>query len=214
MPEPDDLTAQRLAAPLDRRLEPLRRVLAERPARSAARREDSLEAGVCLLLRPADELEVLLIERVQRAGDPWSGHIALPGGMRETGDPDLLATALRETAEEVGVVVDPEASLLGRLDELSPSSRRLPPLVIAPFVAAVDPGVALTLDRREVAAALWAPLPTLLDPAARSHVELHYEGEDLRFPAIAFGGHRVWGLTYRILLQLFALGGLLETVAD
>lgn len=198
----------------DPRIEPLRRALADRPARAARRSERSLEAGVCLVLRPADDLELLLIERVEREGDPWSGHVALPGGMREGGDRDLLDTALRETAEEVGVRLDREGSLLGALDELSPSTRRLPPLVISPFVAAVPPGIELTLDRREVAGALWAPISGLADPAARSHVEYHYEGQDLRFPAIAFAGHRIWGLTYRILLQLFALGGLLGVSGD
>lgn len=198
----------------DPRLAPLRGVLAERPPRTAERGEGSLEAGVCLVLRPGDELELLLIERVEREGDPWSGHIALPGGMREAGDRDLLDTALRETAEEVGVRLDREGSLLGALDELSPSTRRLPPLVISPFVAAVAPGVELTLDPREVADALWAPISGLADPAARAHVELHYEGQDLRFPAIALGPHRVWGLTYRILLQLFALAGMLGMSSD
>jgi len=193
----------------DPRIAPLREILAGRPPRTAERGERSLEAGVCLLLRPADDLELLLIERVERDGDPWSGHIALPGGMREADDRDLLETAFRETAEEVGVRLDREASLLGALDELSPSTRRLPPLVISPFVAAAPAGVELTLDPREVADAVWAPISALADPAARSHVEIHYEGQELRFPAIALGGHRVWGLTYRILLQLFALAGVL-----
>jgi 8-oxo-dGTP pyrophosphatase MutT (NUDIX family) len=183
----------------------LRHALAQREAKDAPRRPETREAGVVVALRVTSELEVLLIERVEREGDPWSGHIALPGGMREKADPDLLATALRETEEEVGLALDRERALLGRLDELAPSSRELPPLVISPFVATVAADAEITVDPREVAGALWAPLSELTDPAARSHVDYRYRGQDLRFPAIAYRGHRIWGLTYRILLQLLAV---------
>ena len=115
------------------------------------------------VLRAGESLELLLIERVERAEDPWSGHMALPGGRRDAEDPDLLATALRETAEEVGIVLDPGSRCWARLDEVYPQTRLLPPLVIAPFVAAVGPGVEPRPDPAEVAAALWVPV----DGAAR-----------------------------------------------
>jgi 8-oxo-dGTP pyrophosphatase MutT (NUDIX family) len=183
----------------------LRDALARREVRDAPRLPETKEAGVVVALRFVESLEVLLIERVEREGDPWSGHIALPGGMREAADADLLATALRETAEEVGLELDRDSALLGRLDELAPASRELPPLVISPFVAAVAPQAELTVDPREVAGALWAPLAELTDPAARSHVDYRYHDQDLRFPAIAFRGHHIWGLTHRILLQLLSV---------
>ena len=194
-----------MTGPRDPRIAALQRVLQRHKALLAPRRPELREAGVALVLRTAEELELLLIERVERQGDPWSGHMALPGGMREPTDPDLLATALRETHEEVGVELVPEETLLGRLDELAPSSPRLPPLVIAPWVAAVPADTALTRDPREVATALWVPLSALRDPAARIETLFELDGHQLRFPAIGYRGYEIWGLTYRILQQFFRL---------
>ena len=125
------------AAMDDLRIADLRRRLAGHSAWQAPRETGQIEAAVTAVLRAGESLELLLIERVERAEDPWSGHMALPGGRRDAEDPDLLATALRETAEEVGIVLDPAVELLGALDEVYPQTRLLPPLVIAPFVAAV-----------------------------------------------------------------------------
>lgn len=158
-----------------------------------------------LVLRAADDLELLLIERTERSDDPWSGHVALPGGRRDPGDPDLLATAFRETREEVGVALDPATQLLGELDEVQPGSRRLPPLVITPFVAAVEAGQRLDLDPLEVAAALWVPLGALRDGAAASEVVVPVEGTRVAFPALRYGDYRVWGLTHRILTRFLEL---------
>ena len=91
--------------PLISRLDRLRRRLAEHRPRV----EDDPEllwAAVAIVLAP-DPDAVLLIRRAERAGDPWSGHMALPGGRYEPKDPDLLGTALRETVEEVGVALKP-----------------------------------------------------------------------------------------------------------
>ena len=61
---------------------------------------NAIWAAVALVLVPAPD-SLLLIRRAERAGDPWSGQIGLPGGRRDPGDPDLLATALREAADTV-----------------------------------------------------------------------------------------------------------------
>ena len=99
----------------DPRLAALGRTLAGHTPETWPREEGELEAAVTAVLRPGEtadgSLELLLIERVERTEDPWSGHIALPGGRREQGDPDLLTTAFRETAEEAGVYVRPKGLL-------------------------------------------------------------------------------------------------------
>ncbi|MGH7466016.1 MAG: NUDIX domain-containing protein, partial [Longimicrobiales bacterium] len=87
------------------RIARLRRAFESRPARAADRLPEQREAAVAILVRPRDALELLLIRRAELHGDPWSGHIALPGGRRAPDDADLLATACRETEEEVGVPV-------------------------------------------------------------------------------------------------------------
>lgn len=193
----------------DPRIAALRRALDDRSPHSAPREPGTLEAGVSLVLRAGAELELLLIERVERAGDPWSGHMALPGGMRERADRDLLATALRETREEVGVTLDRELHLLGALDEVHPGSRRLPSLVIAPFVATVGPAVSAVPDRTEVATALWVPLSRLRGEDAVSEVLVELDDGARRFPSFRYRDdqrdYQIWGLTYRILTGFLEL---------
>lgn len=191
----------------DPRLAALGRTLAGRTPETQPREEGELEAAVTAVLRPGEttdgSLELLLIERVERTEDPWSGHIALPGGRREEGDPDLLTTAFRETAEEVGIALDPAAHLLGALDEVRPGTRRLPPLVISPFVAAVSVGTEPRPDPHEVATALWVPIDELRSEGAASQVRYERDGMNLIFPSLHYQGWEIWGLTHRILLQLF-----------
>src|SRR3954471_20072145 len=100
-------------------------------------------AAIALVLRPGvgvgmdGEPELLMIKRAEAEGDPWSGHIACPGGRMDPGDHDLAATAVRETLEETGIDIDRDGRLLGHLDDLSPRSPFLPPLVIRPYVGLV-----------------------------------------------------------------------------
>lgn len=185
--------------PSDPRLDALRRDL-DRRTTFIDRRDRSLdEAAVLLTLRLTEPLELLLIERAEKAGDPWSGHMALPGGRREADDPDLLATALRETREETGIVV-PRSDVLGRLDELGPSvTRRRFSLVIAPFVAAVPAGTEPDPAPAEVENALWVPLTHLASDEAVDEVLIELEEGALAFPALSYEDYVIWGLTHRIL---------------
>ncbi len=184
----------------DPRLTRLADVLRQRPARAATREPDTREAAVALLLRPRAELELLLIKRAEHPHDPWSGHMALPGGRREPLDPNLLATAIREAHEEIGIVAA-EADHLGALDEVHPRSVRLPTIVIAPFVLAVPPHASASPDPAEVEAALWVPLGALADEAAADELILELEGASRTFPAYRYGEYVIWGLTHRILEQ-------------
>ena len=121
----------------DPRLEALSRALAARPSPRMPEDESLARASVLLAVRPTDPLELLLIRRAEKEGDPWSGHMALPGGRHQAGDPDLLSTALRETREEVGLVVPP-AAVLGELVEVRPQMRRARiPITVVSWVAAV-----------------------------------------------------------------------------
>src|SRR5256885_9555956 len=96
-----------------------------------------IAAAVAVILHEGDDgLEALFIHRAVRAGDTWSGQIAFPGGRRDSGDADLLATAIRETGGEVGVDLS-GAERLGVLDDLYPRTPVLPPVVVRPFVFAL-----------------------------------------------------------------------------
>jgi len=185
----------------DSRIARLRLELGTRPAARAERNAGVMEAAVALVLRPRSEMELLLIRRAERRADPWSGHMALPGGRRSPDDPDLLSTALRETREEVGVRLSRHAQPVGALDEVPPQSTRLPPIVVAPFVVAVPTDAVADPNPREVAAAIWVPVSALSDEEAVDELLIELEDGSAAFPAIRYGEHVIWGLTHRILMQ-------------
>jgi 8-oxo-dGTP pyrophosphatase MutT (NUDIX family) len=163
-------------------------------------------AAVAMVLRARarDHPEVLLIERARRRGDPWSGHMAFPGGRMDPADASLEAAAVRETREEVGLGLE-GARPLGRLDDLEGRHAGRPAgLVISAFVyhhAAAEPLV----TNHEVASAMWVPVWEL--GARERHVDHPYPGIDRIFPGILVGEpgrHVVWGLTYRFIEVFYA----------
>lgn len=155
------------------------------------------KAAVSAILRDAgSDLEVLLIRRATRDGDPWSGHMALPGGYSAPADPDLLRTATREAREEVGLDLERSAEYMGRLDDLEPARRF--DVSVRPFVFAITTAVTLELSG-EVQEALWVPLLPLYSGARRASFEFSHEGQTLNLPAWDIEGRVVWGLTYRVL---------------
>jgi len=153
-------------------------------------------AAVAILLTP-DPDSILLIRRADRSGDPWSGHMALPGGRREPEDPDLAVTAMRETMEEVGIGLKPE-DLAGRLEDVIPRTPRLPPIAVRPFVF-VLPARPPTQLNPEVAQASWVALDHLLRPDTRHPVQLEVGGQTRQVPAYQLENAIVWGMTERIL---------------
>ncbi len=182
----------------------LRTRLAGRSAATAA--SGFTETSVALMLSPGPcGFEALFIRRAICASDPWSGQIGLPGGRREPGDADLLMTAVRETSEEIGVDLPPEA-LLGTLDDVQPSAPSLPPLMIRPFVFGVDPRPE-SRTSAEVASSHWIALETLL--GARGMTEVVIRAKTLQAPCfkvrVETGELIIWGLTYRILNGLMLL---------
>jgi 8-oxo-dGTP pyrophosphatase MutT (NUDIX family) len=162
-------------------------------------------ASVALVVRPGEwDLELLLIKRAVVTGDPWSGHMALPGGRRDPSDRSGLETAVRETREEVGLDLSHGAAYLGRLDDVRPR-RGAPTIVVSPYVFAA-PGDAEPRLNHEVALALWVPLAQVSDPAsATEHLHPLESGDVLRFPAIAYRDHLIWGITHRIIDQFLDL---------
>jgi 8-oxo-dGTP pyrophosphatase MutT (NUDIX family) len=158
-----------------------------------------LWAAVAVILAP-DPDALLLIRRADRVGDPWSGHMALPGGRQDPSEPDLFTTAVRETAEEVGLSLGRQ-HLIGTLDDVVPRTPVLPPIAVRPHVFALTHRPLLSLNP-EVAAAQWVPLDRLLHPDTSDSVRLDLRGETRVFPAFRLDDSLVWGLTERILSSL------------
>ncbi|MEO5509800.1 MAG: CoA pyrophosphatase [Longimicrobiales bacterium] len=188
----------------DIRIQRIRGVLNARPPVAVPRGIDDREAAVALVLRAGDELELLMIKRAEREDDPWSGHMALPGGRRSADDADLLQTALRETKEELGLDIASD-DVLGALDDVHPRSTRLPSIVVASYVVIASPDAGINPDPREVATALWVPLSALRDPAAVSELVLELGDFSRTFPSIVYGEYTIWGLTHRILTQFLEI---------
>lgn len=161
------------------------------------------EASVALILAPDDD-RLLLIRRAEHPRDPWSGQMGLPGGRRDPQDQDLLATALRETFEEVGLDLS-AARLLGTLDDQAPTTPVLPPIIVRPhvFLLSRDPGE-LRLSG-EVQYVRWAPLGELSRPGVLRPYAFEYQGIRVVRPGYHLGSDVVWGLTERILTPMLAL---------
>lgn len=156
-------------------------------------------AAVSLILRAREELEILLIRRAEAEGDPWSGHMALPGGRRDRNDGSLLRTALRETFEETGIDLEEAGTPLGKLEALEPAAFRRPPLSIFPFVFGVSGETRARVASPEVEEVLWSPLSLLESGEASGTVEIPLGDIHKTFPCLRIEGRVVWGLTYRIL---------------
>jgi len=177
----------------------LRQALAARPAALAERDEPFKEAAVALVLRPAaDDLELLLMRRAAREGDPWSGQIGLPGGRFDVSDASLEHTALRETFEEVGVDLRRDGAVLGQLDELRPRTPVLPPIIVRPFVCALH-GEANIVTNHEVAELRWVRLGLLFHPETRVRTSVRVRDIQMKVDAYQLGDFTVWGMTERIL---------------
>jgi 8-oxo-dGTP pyrophosphatase MutT (NUDIX family) len=171
---------------------------------------ESRKAAVALLLRPGGEEgpEVLFIERARRQGDPWSGHMALPGGRVDPQDATPRHAAERETLEEVGIRLN-GAERLGRLDDMQGHRvSGVPSIVVSAFVYHVPRPDPIVINH-EVERAFWFPVAGLQEPTR--HVDyplLQLAGQ--RFPGIRVGDPErqvVWGLTYRFLEVFFEVAG-------
>jgi len=162
-------------------------------------------AQLAALLRfDRDAAELLLMRRAERDGDRWSGQVSMPGGREEAADADLVATAVRETREELGVDLT-GAVLLGTLPSPHAIARgKLLPMTITPYVFHLAAPQPIRLGP-EAQTSFWLPL----DAAARGELDADYQYQlgpfSRRFPSFRHQGEVVWGLTYQILQSLISL---------
>ncbi len=158
-------------------------------------------AAVAAILRFGRGAEVLLIQRAEHPGDRWSGHVSMPGGRQDDGDRDLLATAIRETREEVGVDLA-GAAHLGRLAATRAIAKgKVLPMTITPFVFHLAVDAPITLNR-EATASFWFPL----DRAATGELDAKYDYKlgplQLQLDCWKWEDRTVWGLTFEMLKAL------------
>jgi 8-oxo-dGTP pyrophosphatase MutT (NUDIX family) len=163
-------------------------------------------AGVLVLIAPGrdGDARVILTERPTYDGH-HSGEVSFPGGKVEPNDPDIVATAVREAQEEIGL--DPVAAglvILGRLDEVwIPVSR----FALVPVLAVAERRLVLVPSPLEVARILEPPVTAFLPDAQVRMVDRTIGDWPLRYGAYPVGSDDgdellVWGATARILGQL------------
>lgn len=164
------------------------------------------QAGVALILQALDEgLHVLFIQRAEREGDPWSGHVAFPGGHQELSDPDLLQTVIRETREEVGIVLSP-SDCVGQLPFEKPyTSDQRSDLVVRPYIFELNHAPDIILNH-EVSEVVWVRLEQLMTGELLTHETVHFNEYEYKLPGFRLNDNQfVWGLTYRILKRFCSI---------
>lgn len=185
----------------------IEKLAAYRPATEASLRVKR-PASVALVLRPGEKgLEALFIRRAEHDDDPWSGHMALPGGSKEENDASVEDTARREAWEEVGLELSVDQQI-GRLSDITGGRLEWFDMALSAFVYYVEEHPILTLCDTEVAETVWIPLQFLMDPKNVSEFLWEMDPEKRLFPAFHFGPYTIWGLTYRIIAEFNSLFGI------
>ena len=163
-------------------------------------------SAVAMILRErSGAAEILMIKRAEHPGDPWSGHMAFPGGRMERHDRHGLDVAVRETREEIGVALDDQDSCIGRLSELMTHlTLRRRPMVVSPYLFKLQREVDFVTNY-EVAEVIWVPVDFLLDRGNRQIMHWQRGRVPVPLPCYYYRGRRIWGLSLMMLDELLTL---------
>ncbi len=190
-------------APPDLTLAHIERSLAGSRPRTVT--DIAARAAVAAVVRErSGAAELLFIHRAEHPEDPWSGHMAFPGGRVDPADATPLDAAMRETLEEVALDLTRDGRRIGRLSDVRAVARgRRLPLVIEPFVfeLAGDPPL---VGNDEVQEIVWVPLGFLADRTNRQRMVWRGRGVPVPLPCYRFEGRLIWGLTLQMVDDLLA----------
>ena len=172
------------------------------PAERVEEGDAPRHAGVALVFRSTDSgPDLLFIQRAEFPGDPWSGHMAFPGGHKESTDSSARAAAVRETAEEVGIPLGQLARPVGVLDAVYSPAQLEHRIAVQPYAFWCDASPPIE-PNSEVAGVHWIPVQSLLDGVGRGFFSATWEDQSYTLPCIDWEGQRVWGMTLRIVDDL------------
>jgi len=184
-------------------LAPLRAALAAARAAPARFAPDAgVPAAVLVPLFARDGALHLLYTTRSESLPQHAGQVSFPGGRHASNaDATLLATALRETSEEIGVAPH-DVDVLGALDPIHTFSSNF---LITPFVATIPHPYAFRTDPREVADVFSIPLATLADPRTIVEETWTIDGRTVPIASYRHDGRTIWGATQRITAALVDL---------
>jgi 8-oxo-dGTP pyrophosphatase MutT (NUDIX family) len=198
---PIEPLARALAGPLPGAAAHAAMTVTPPPVRNRLTEEPPRLGGVLALLYPLDgELHLALTRRSARLRH-HGGQVSLPGGAQEPGDGTLWRTALREAAEEIGIIKG-DVELVGALTPVEvPASG----YVVHPFVAHAARRPAFCLQEDEVEELIELPLGALLAPDAKGVEPWQLHDRLARVPFYRHEGLIIWGATAMILSELEAV---------
>ncbi|MDA8965243.1 CoA pyrophosphatase [Pseudomonadales bacterium] len=194
----------------------LSQILAAAKPQKLAERYQKRRSAVAMVMDQDDlaNASLLLIQRAKHESDPWSGHMAFPGGRHEDYDRNGLATAKREMHEEVGFDIDQlegahtPGQVIGRLSDFSTRQRAIPiDMVVSPYVFLVEKRPHLTINY-EVADTVWIPLSYFADLRNRSSLQYSVAGKTVSLPCFRYSEEKVvWGMTLKMIDELLLIAG-------
>jgi 8-oxo-dGTP pyrophosphatase MutT (NUDIX family) len=164
------------------------------------------KAAVAIVLSAGERgVEILMIRRAVREGDPWSGHMGFPGGRRDPEDSSSQACAARETHEEIGLDLEKHGALLCELSDVNTGWRPdRPEMLIAPFVYWLDAVPTLSLNH-EVDDVVWVPLGFFQEPDNRQALKWEWRGESIQSDAYYYDDNQIWGLSLMMIDELLEI---------
>lgn len=166
--------------------------------------EGRTRAAVAMVLSQGHHgLEMLFIQRAAHDLDPWSGHIAFPGGKLEAGELEWQA-ACRETFEETGISLE-QHQYLGRLSDIVGANL---PVVVSCCLYLVDRNQCVPVLNEEVRDLFWVAFSDLSDPGRHLQSSVAFGDKCFNVPAIRLPVDDkpvLWGITYRLVKQFFQI---------
>jgi 8-oxo-dGTP pyrophosphatase MutT (NUDIX family) len=169
-----------------------------------------VHAAVMMILGESPEgLSMLFIKRPESDIDAFSGHMAFPGGKMKEGDESKLATAIRETFEELGIDLYASGRVIGELDDISPNNPRANNYIVTPYLSTLKEEVSITPNFYEVEEAVWVPMQHLVDERNFAVRLRERSGVLVDDYVYSFDKYIIWGMTGRIVHKFLSFSSYL-----
>lgn len=155
-----------------------------------------VDAAVLIAVTDSAEPEIILTRRASHMNS-HAGEVAFPGGKRDASDSSVLATALRESREEIGLREE-QVQILGALDAFTSRAG----LHVQPFIGMVPGDLDLRANPDEIESIFRVPVAFFLNEKPAYTHKFRFMGQDITVPSFNYGDYVIWGLTAFMLVDL------------